>query len=163
MALIKCPECGNEISDMAKTCPNCGIKIRKVNNGYVKYLIIGVLILIVAIIGIALIVNLFNGKPANMDKNTYNLGTSALAITDDYMDVKITKDEARSKLETISNRLDKTYAIDKNDIIFGVKIEISSVSTYILLDNLVISSKSYSKEVLDARNALAVSLNKSAR
>lgn len=24
MALIKCPECGKEISDMAETCPNCG-------------------------------------------------------------------------------------------------------------------------------------------
>ena len=24
MALIKCPECGKEISDLAKTCPNCG-------------------------------------------------------------------------------------------------------------------------------------------
>lgn len=24
MALIKCPECGKEISDKAKTCPNCG-------------------------------------------------------------------------------------------------------------------------------------------
>ena len=25
MALIKCPECGREISDQAKACPNCGI------------------------------------------------------------------------------------------------------------------------------------------
>lgn len=24
MALIKCPECGKEISDTAKSCPNCG-------------------------------------------------------------------------------------------------------------------------------------------
>ena len=24
MGLIKCPECGKEISDMAGTCPNCG-------------------------------------------------------------------------------------------------------------------------------------------
>lgn len=24
MALIKCPECGKEISDKAATCPNCG-------------------------------------------------------------------------------------------------------------------------------------------
>lgn len=24
MALIKCPECGKEISDKAKACPNCG-------------------------------------------------------------------------------------------------------------------------------------------
>lgn len=27
MALIKCPECGKEISDKAKSCPNCGCPI----------------------------------------------------------------------------------------------------------------------------------------
>ena len=27
MALITCPECGNQVSDKAKTCPNCGIPI----------------------------------------------------------------------------------------------------------------------------------------
>lgn len=26
MALIKCPECGKEISDTAKVCPHCGYK-----------------------------------------------------------------------------------------------------------------------------------------
>ena len=29
MALINCPECGKEISDQAKTCPNCGIRIKR--------------------------------------------------------------------------------------------------------------------------------------
>lgn len=27
MALIKCPECNNEVSNKAETCPHCGIKI----------------------------------------------------------------------------------------------------------------------------------------
>ena len=27
MALIKCPECGKEISDKAAACPNCGVPI----------------------------------------------------------------------------------------------------------------------------------------
>lgn len=27
MALIKCPECGNEVSDKAKTCPHCGYEL----------------------------------------------------------------------------------------------------------------------------------------
>lgn len=27
MAIIKCPECGHQISDQAKTCPSCGIEI----------------------------------------------------------------------------------------------------------------------------------------
>ena len=33
MALIKCPECGKEISDKAAACPNCGcpVEAKKVN------------------------------------------------------------------------------------------------------------------------------------
>ena len=27
MALIKCPECGKEISDKASSCPSCGYPI----------------------------------------------------------------------------------------------------------------------------------------
>jgi hypothetical protein len=30
MALIKCPECGKEISDQANSCPNCGVPIHNV-------------------------------------------------------------------------------------------------------------------------------------
>lgn len=29
MALIKCPECGKEISDKASSCPNCGMPLRR--------------------------------------------------------------------------------------------------------------------------------------
>lgn len=29
MALVKCPECGKEISDVAKACPNCGFILHK--------------------------------------------------------------------------------------------------------------------------------------
>ena len=31
MALIKCKECGKEISSSAKTCPHCGIKVENLN------------------------------------------------------------------------------------------------------------------------------------
>lgn len=27
MALMKCPECGKEVSDKAAVCPNCGVEI----------------------------------------------------------------------------------------------------------------------------------------
>lgn len=38
MALIKCPECGQEISDTAKSCPHCGYKTEKMNpEKMVKY------------------------------------------------------------------------------------------------------------------------------
>lgn len=31
MALIKCPECGKEISDKASACPNCGCPIAEMS------------------------------------------------------------------------------------------------------------------------------------
>ena len=31
MAMIKCPECGKEISDKASTCPNCGSPVSTIN------------------------------------------------------------------------------------------------------------------------------------
>lgn len=37
MALIKCPDCGKEISSRAKSCPNCGCPIAEANSeGEVK-------------------------------------------------------------------------------------------------------------------------------
>ena len=32
MALIKCPECGREVSDRAKECPNCAYPLSKMAN-----------------------------------------------------------------------------------------------------------------------------------
>lgn len=29
MAMIKCPECGRDISDAASACPGCGAPVRK--------------------------------------------------------------------------------------------------------------------------------------
>lgn len=34
MALIKCPECGKEISDQAASCPNCGCPVKKTNSDF---------------------------------------------------------------------------------------------------------------------------------
>lgn len=31
MALVKCPECGKDVSDKANTCPNCGYPLHKDN------------------------------------------------------------------------------------------------------------------------------------
>jgi DNA-directed RNA polymerase subunit RPC12/RpoP len=35
MALIKCPECGRQVSDQAAACPECGYPIRKVEYKFV--------------------------------------------------------------------------------------------------------------------------------
>lgn len=38
MALIKCPECGNKISDQAASCPKCGYELNKSNQEVDKQL-----------------------------------------------------------------------------------------------------------------------------
>lgn len=45
MAMIKCPECGKEISNKAKTCPNCGRDMK-----WLSKRIVFIIKLIVAII-----------------------------------------------------------------------------------------------------------------
>ena len=32
MALVKCPDCGKQVSDKAQTCPDCGYPIQEVAN-----------------------------------------------------------------------------------------------------------------------------------
>ena len=36
MGLIKCPECGKEISDKAQSCPNCGCPLQEATNNDIK-------------------------------------------------------------------------------------------------------------------------------
>jgi hypothetical protein len=42
MALLKCKECGNEVSDQAKACPKCGAKVKK-RWGVIKTVLVSVL------------------------------------------------------------------------------------------------------------------------
>ncbi len=49
MALIKCPECGNEVSSKAKNCPKCGYKISK---GIGCGAAIGIVLLVFLAIGV---------------------------------------------------------------------------------------------------------------
>ena len=47
MALIKCKECGKEISDTAKKCPNCGVTLK--SNTRIIIVVVTILFLIVGI------------------------------------------------------------------------------------------------------------------
>lgn len=64
MALIKCPECGKEISDKAKACPECGYELKqnvettKKDNFFKKnkkaVLVVGIVIIIAIVAGICI-------------------------------------------------------------------------------------------------------------
>lgn len=48
MAMIKCPECGKEISDKATACPHCGAK-HETDNAKAIRIILGIIILIISL------------------------------------------------------------------------------------------------------------------
>lgn len=56
MALIKCPECGKEVSDKASACPNCGYRMLHPEKtaAIIKYAKIGIICLIAVVAIIAL-------------------------------------------------------------------------------------------------------------
>lgn len=51
MALIKCDECGKEISNQAKTCPNCGFPLKKPKKRTVNKKVLILVLLICVILG----------------------------------------------------------------------------------------------------------------
>ena len=69
MALIKCCECGKEISDKAKHCPNCGVTIKK-GNKTLLFLAIGATIVIIIIVIIIFILNNTNNSDTNNTNNS---------------------------------------------------------------------------------------------
>lgn len=89
MALIKCPECNNNISDQADTCPKCGYELNKKssgssnnkktfnNKGNFKYLII------IAIIAVAFI---YFGQNKTKESNGGNIdGTTKPSSNNGYL------------------------------------------------------------------------------
>lgn len=78
MALFNCPECGKEISDEAKSCPNCGYSLKNKSHSKKtkhKWLIILVLLIALGVIGyygwnhISSNVNTTKPKTINSSKN----------------------------------------------------------------------------------------------
>ena len=57
MALIKCGECGKDVSTQSKTCPSCGAKVKlpkKPTSPILKYLLLGV-------VGLFIVIGVVNG------------------------------------------------------------------------------------------------------
>ncbi len=54
MALIRCPECWENVSDKAEKCPNCGVQIKKRNKAKGRFLsdFIAICTLVVTIMSI---------------------------------------------------------------------------------------------------------------
>lgn len=71
MALIKCSECGKEISSKATACPNCGYPIRQTKRKHLfkSILLVGILLSIIIVI-VLLFPKIENKKVERMLKET---------------------------------------------------------------------------------------------
>lgn len=100
MALIKCPECGKEVSDTIKTCPHCGYKIK--NRKMSKKIQIVFALLIVLVIILALFIGMllhrskqYNKAIAILNDGDYQTACSILEKISSYKDSKDLLEQAK--------------------------------------------------------------------
>lgn len=73
MALVKCPECGKEVSSQLKKCNNCGYKLKRADKKKIKkVVIIGVLLTILLIIGSVVGLNINKKNQEKIDKEYHD-------------------------------------------------------------------------------------------
>lgn len=85
MALIKCSECGHEVSDKASSCPNCGNPVDRKSNGSWKKPIIGIAFFLIIIAGAFGIWNVLKGNTQSDIQITKEL-SEAIHRYDDISD-----------------------------------------------------------------------------
>lgn len=83
MAMIKCPECGQEISDESKVCIHCGYNFRKPQKKKKWILIVGIIIMLIAI-AMAIGMKTINANQGYYDDNKW--GTTKDEIKEKYGD-----------------------------------------------------------------------------
>ena len=93
------------------------------------------------------------GKPDNISNEAYTLGQKAVQIADDYLDFKISQDEAIEQMSEISKRFDTIPGDGESDVL--VKLNFSTLNLSIAF----VDTKSFDDgKVKDARNSLADTL-----
>ncbi len=155
MALIKCPECGKEVSDTAKMCVNCGYNIeamvkaqkkeirKQENKGKLKYVIFwAVFFSLIAILIIGVIA--YEKGIEKEGKQLYYTETylhnleAVVELYDDYYESS--KDEAaQEKLKNKLEKLAKSYKASSDNATqtLGIGVSVSSlgITFYTTVDN----------------------------
>ena len=127
MALIKCPECGKEISDTAKSCPNCGYEIKKQKSNIKKKPIVITGVIVAIVLVTLLIIQNNRYKEDSSPFYTMKSGTKMKEIHDLYGEPDDTQnndgsiDETYNNLQFLGNTgtLKIRYWSDSKDIIYA--------------------------------------------
>ena len=123
MALIKCPECGKEISDKAKMCIHCGYPLEELNSNTIQP----------------------EESETTEEYDTYNLppitqkyqvimtsyGINKTRIAEELEDVKIvSSDEANELLDNLPGCIMETYSYDEAR---KIKASLSEIGAYVII------------------------------
>lgn len=106
----------------------------------------------------AVIIILPGCKPNGLSDAAYSLGIKSLEIIDAYLDFDITAADAMERLEGIDNSFDDLGDLETYDFILSNDVS----NVYWDIRGLQFDISSYD-DVLDGRNKLAESLNRSKR
>lgn len=142
MALIKCPECGKEISDAAKSCPNCGYKIRNkinINNKKILIIPVGVIILILCVAFI--ISSSPASKAIKIVKSDYG---KSINITEIYYN----KNENGCIVHFTSGGVEDSACVHLKDKSVGYRSVFDELASYMKNSSSRDSEKQYAKKVV---------------
>jgi ribosomal protein L40E len=129
MALIKCPECGNEISEQAKMCPRCGYKKRrkkkKITASRIAIRIVeGALALLAIFLIIVKIYFTFRTEKVEISTAVKYSGEQAVSAVEDFLEGKLTDDETNTILR---NLYKQTKASNDEDLYMNDKAVINDI------------------------------------
>ncbi len=109
MALVKCKECGKEISDTAKVCVNCGAKTEKAKMKSKRVKLYTSILIVIAIILTIIITFMIKSteknKPKIIDGSNMNNDELYELFNDEGYSIRITK---------FSDNLSTTYVVLEN-------------------------------------------------
>lgn len=126
MSMIKCSECGKEISDTVKTCINCGAKVKHKKRKYTE-VIIGTIILLIFIIGLGTYY-----ITTNYSRVAHKYSKEAISVLRDYKDNKISDKKVISELESLSYKANKESKEKEEDIkLYSISVNLNSIATNI--------------------------------
>ena len=121
MALIKCNECGKEISDEARKCPNCGAKTEtaKLRNKKIRlYSIISISIIL--IIGGLILAKVLLNNTIPVEKNK----KKAILLLQKYKNDEIDTEKLCDELDQLHDDVEALYNKETD---FSKKIRLSSL------------------------------------
>lgn len=93
MAMIKCPECGKDVSDKAKVCPNCGVKIKR-KSKKIPIIILVIVLLILGLVGAFIWET--NNKTNKTHENKQTAKSSSVEKTDEKTSSGFEEDKKES-------------------------------------------------------------------